>query len=245
MASVEACQRATMGKLNYSKWDNLELSDDSDIEVHPNVDKNSFIKWKQRDIHEKREMRKIERSQLEAEERTNTDLTPELARLASSTRSEGASFYQRELARLVAGRAERGNKDGPDGPTLDDMLLSLLLQINQEDKVKEKANSPELGDVLVATLESHMKRLAERQETVHAKLKEMDEEDKRKITSDSLHDGWDSGVRTLTDPACGEAQGTCAKAAGEKDDAAYRDAEPPRVPLECPPQERQRLGRRG
>ena len=38
-------------KLNYAKWDNLELSDDSDIEVHPNVDKKSFIRWKQRDIH--------------------------------------------------------------------------------------------------------------------------------------------------------------------------------------------------
>lgn len=46
--------------IDYSKWDKLELSDDSDIEVHPNVDKNSFIKWKQRDIHEKRDQRNQE-----------------------------------------------------------------------------------------------------------------------------------------------------------------------------------------
>lgn len=46
--------------IDYSKWDKIELSDDSDIEVHPNVDKNSFIKWKQRDIHEKRHQRNIE-----------------------------------------------------------------------------------------------------------------------------------------------------------------------------------------
>jgi cell division cycle protein 37 len=46
--------------IDYSKWDKIELSDDSDIEVHPNVDKNSFIKWKQRDIHEKRQQRNIE-----------------------------------------------------------------------------------------------------------------------------------------------------------------------------------------
>ncbi|CCE78786.1 Piso0_000815 [Millerozyma farinosa CBS 7064] len=46
--------------IDYSKWDNLELSDDSDIEVHPNVDKRSFIRWKQRDIHEKRQQRNIE-----------------------------------------------------------------------------------------------------------------------------------------------------------------------------------------
>lgn len=46
--------------IDYSKWDKLELSDDSDVEVHPNVDKNSFIKWKQRDIHEKRLQRNHE-----------------------------------------------------------------------------------------------------------------------------------------------------------------------------------------
>lgn len=46
--------------IDYSKWDKIELSDDSDIEVHPNVDKRSFIKWKQRDIHEKRHQRNIE-----------------------------------------------------------------------------------------------------------------------------------------------------------------------------------------
>jgi cell division cycle protein 37 len=27
--------------MDYSKWDKLELSDDSDIEVHPNIDKKS------------------------------------------------------------------------------------------------------------------------------------------------------------------------------------------------------------
>lgn len=60
--------------LNYSKWDNLELSDDSDIEVHPNVDKKSFIRWKQRDIHEKRDIRKSENQQLKAESENNKKL---------------------------------------------------------------------------------------------------------------------------------------------------------------------------
>jgi hypothetical protein len=30
--------------LNYSKWDQLELSDDSDIEGHPNVDHKSLVR---------------------------------------------------------------------------------------------------------------------------------------------------------------------------------------------------------
>lgn len=33
--------------LDYSKWDAIELSDDEDIEVHKNIDKASFIRWKQ------------------------------------------------------------------------------------------------------------------------------------------------------------------------------------------------------
>jgi cell division cycle protein 37 len=44
--------------VDYSKWDNLEISDDSDIEVHPNVDKRSMIKWKQEAIHRERAERK-------------------------------------------------------------------------------------------------------------------------------------------------------------------------------------------
>ncbi|RPD52499.1 hypothetical protein L227DRAFT_489945, partial [Lentinus tigrinus ALCF2SS1-6] len=51
--------------LNYSKWDNLELSNDTDIEAHPNLDKCSLKrlmrsrKWKQRAIHEQRKERKL------------------------------------------------------------------------------------------------------------------------------------------------------------------------------------------
>ncbi|CAG8739500.1 10494_t:CDS:1, partial [Racocetra fulgida] len=44
--------------IDYSKWDKLELSDDDDFECHPNVDKASFIRWKQADIHQKREERR-------------------------------------------------------------------------------------------------------------------------------------------------------------------------------------------
>ncbi|WFD00443.1 hsp90 co-chaperone Cdc37 [Malassezia yamatoensis] len=190
-----------MGKLDYSKWDNLELSDDSDVEVHPNVDKNSFIRWKQRDIHEKREMRKIQRSRLEAEGRTNTDLMPELDRLIKSTESEGIAFYERELKRLLAGREARGDKDGPDGPTLDDMLLSLLLQVNQDESLKSKIGSDEHTSKLVSLLQSHKQKLHDRQNVVRSELQAMDEEDKRKITSDSLHEGWSGGHISKPEPA--------------------------------------------
>lgn len=85
-----------VGKLNYSKWDNLELSDDSDIEVHPNVDKKSFVRWKQRDIHEKRDLRKAELDGLKREQDLNVELAPRLDEVSTL-----ASF---KMVRHVKGR---------------------------------------------------------------------------------------------------------------------------------------------
>lgn len=181
-----------VGKLNYSKWDNLELSDDSDVEVHPNVDKKSFIRWKQRDIHEKRDVRKQELAALHAESKANESIKPLLASIAESTKSDGNSFFSREVARLTAGRQDRGNKDGPEGPTIDDMILSLLLQIGEEKDVKGKQGDA-LDQALVQKLTEHQSKLMERQETVLSTIEKMEEEDKRKITSDNIREGWSSG----------------------------------------------------
>ncbi|CAO1626117.1 unnamed protein product [Sympodiomycopsis kandeliae] len=181
-----------MSKLNYSKWDNLELSDDSDVEVHPNVDKKSFIRWKQRDIHEKREVRKQELLAYKTELKTNQVLEPMLEPIVGSTKSEGHSFYSREVSRLSADRASRGNKDGPEGPTPNDMILSLLLQINQEDSVKGKEGS-DLDAALTSRLEDHLGRLRARSAQLEGDISKIEAEDKKKITSEGLREGFNSG----------------------------------------------------
>ncbi|CAO1621924.1 unnamed protein product [Parajaminaea phylloscopi] len=181
-----------MSKLNYSKWDNLELSDDSDVEVHPNVDKKSFIRWKQRDIHEKREQRKEDIRALRTEKDTNAILAPLLAELLDKTRSEGHLFYSRETSRLTSDRAERGNKDGPNGPTPNDMILSLLLQINEEPNVKGKQGA-ELDNALVESLDTHNSKLQQRSTQLTEQIRAMEQEDAKKITSDGLRDGFNSG----------------------------------------------------
>ncbi|TKY88122.1 hypothetical protein EX895_002832 [Sporisorium graminicola] len=185
--------------LNYSKWDNLELSDDSDIEVHPNIDKKSFIRWKQRDIHEKRDQRKAEKDALRAEIDTNSALTPRLDELVQQTKKEGSTYYSREVAKLSAGRQERGNKDGPNGPTTDDMILSLLLQIQQQENIKGKTGD-ELDQLLVSELEGHKAKLAARQTQIHFELEQMEKEDSKKITSDGIREGWNSGYVAKAEP---------------------------------------------
>ncbi|EPQ27272.1 uncharacterized protein PFL1_05195 [Pseudozyma flocculosa PF-1] len=190
-----------VGKLNYSKWDNLELSDDSDIEVHPNIDKKSFVRWKQQDIHQKREQRKQEIQQLKAESETNEQLKPRVDEILKQTKSEGPAYYSREVSRLSAGRQERGNKDGPNGPTIDDMILSLLLQINQEPSVKGKEPSdPALIEGLAAQLEHHSSQLTKRQQQIKDELAKMEAEDAKKITSDGIREGWSSGHVSKAEP---------------------------------------------
>ncbi|KAH9030667.1 Cdc37 N terminal kinase binding-domain-containing protein [Lactarius pseudohatsudake] len=87
--------------LNYSKWDQLEVSDDSDIEGHPNVDKISLIRDCQRDVHEKRGARNHRIEQLRAKVACN-DVLParlrdvEQPKLAQS----GSSYFSSEVGRL-------------------------------------------------------------------------------------------------------------------------------------------------
>jgi len=73
--------------INYSKWDNLELSDDSDIEVHPNVDKKSFIRAKQAQIHQERDHRRHQIRTLKYERIINDGLTERVDRLLTALKS--------------------------------------------------------------------------------------------------------------------------------------------------------------
>lgn len=97
------------------------------------------------------------------------------------------------MSRLTAGRESRGNKDGPNGPVPDDMVLSLLLQINEDPSVNGKSGN-DLDSGLTAMLKDHQAKLAERQAQVVDRIGKIEEEDKKKITSDSLKEGWNSGV---------------------------------------------------
>ncbi|KAF8941076.1 hypothetical protein EDD21DRAFT_410642 [Dissophora ornata] len=87
-----------MSAINYSKWDNLEISDDSDIECHPNVDKRSMIRWKQEQIHREREIRRTKIVALKHEAET---LKKQLDRIEKSTQqAELEKKYQDTLQQL-------------------------------------------------------------------------------------------------------------------------------------------------
>ncbi|KAI0632417.1 Cdc37 N terminal kinase binding-domain-containing protein [Trametes polyzona] len=180
--------------LNYSKWDKLELSDDSDIEGHPNVDKKSLIRWKQRDIHEKREMRKMRIAQLKADIACNEVLKPRLQKITEEVEAQGAPHFSALVERFKTNPSpEAPPTNAPEQKSYDEMLLSLLLQVWEEAKNKGvEKDDPKLSDALVAGLKEHLVRLDEHQEKMRKDLKAEEEEQHKKITMEDLHEGFES-----------------------------------------------------
>ncbi|GJE88379.1 hsp90 co-chaperone Cdc37 [Phanerochaete sordida] len=180
--------------LNYSKWDNLELSDDSDIEGHPNVDKKSLIRWKQRDIHEKREMRKLHIAQLQADIACNEILEPRLHQIVADVEAKGPAEFSSLVERFKTNPSpEKPPTNAPQQITYDEMLLTLMLKVWEEAK-KDGAekDDPRLGEVLVKSLKKHIEELEKHQEKLRKELAQEEAEQKKKITSDDIHEGFES-----------------------------------------------------
>ncbi|WWC87272.1 uncharacterized protein L201_002160 [Kwoniella dendrophila CBS 6074] len=119
--------------LNYSKWDHLELSDDSDIEEHPNVDKKSMIRWKQRDIHEKREARKLQIAKLKSELELNSVLRPRIESIKKGVSEKGIDHFRSVQRRIKEQPSdEKPNTGSPNQPTYDQMISQLLSDLFAE-----------------------------------------------------------------------------------------------------------------
>ncbi|KAF8799011.1 hypothetical protein BYT27DRAFT_7177345 [Phlegmacium glaucopus] len=193
--------------LNYSKWDQLELSDDSDIEGHPNVDKKSLIRWKQRDIHEKREARKEKIRHLQAQIDCNKALLPRIEQIYSNltnpSSSVSATVYFNSLVEQLQTNPSRDCPPGNDPTkleqTYDGMVLSLLKTVGEIAKEKAKQadvlgaeKEARLAKELGVEVATHFQRLGD---TIVKDQKELDDEvneQKKHITSDDLHEGFDS-----------------------------------------------------
>jgi cell division cycle protein 37 len=186
--------------LNYSKWDQLELSDDSDIEGHPNVDKKSLIRWKQRDIHEKREVRKRQIQALTAEIACNTVLVPRLQSILAqlSTSQTPLPYLSGVVEQLQTNPSpDAPPTNAPGQPTYDAMVLSLLLQVSEEAKKAAAASKEDSSDELVGRkvkegLKKHLAQLGEHTEKLRNDLETEEKEQKKHITSEDMHDGFDS-----------------------------------------------------
>ncbi|KAJ9645750.1 hsp90 co-chaperone Cdc37 [Coniosporium tulheliwenetii] len=189
--------------VDYSKWDALELSDDSDIEVHPNVDKRSFIRAKQAQIHQERERRRHQIKTLKYERIINDGLMLRIDRLLTALKSHKAVAASQSADELVfqaliesAGDPEDDQPPPPpegvhqhidEKPTYSRMMAALV------DQVKKAVDEKKEGDRYegyIREVELHRKKVEGLQKELLAKLAELEKEEKRHITSDDIHEGF-------------------------------------------------------
>ena len=182
-----------------------------------------MIKWKQRDIHEKRDARRLRIAKLQSELSLNNVLRPRIQSVISGLSERGIDHFRAVQRRLK----ETPSSDKPETgasnqPTYDMMLAQLLGDVWRESvwiaegatadggavmkdgkKIDEKGDEPAWStgaipdgkkEGLTRALESrmnwHLVELDRRDGDVKDELEEEEREQKKKITSEDIKDGW-------------------------------------------------------
>ncbi|CAG8614717.1 5120_t:CDS:2 [Acaulospora morrowiae] len=198
--------------IDYSKWDKLELSDDDDFECHPNVDKASFIRWKQADIHAKREERRQKISALKQKISQDDVLLEKIDNMIQRLQNEGVKYFFNTIEELretnKAIESKNKTTSTPQGenetasmpqsehvepaqPSFDQMMGILFEKIRQE--VNDESPE-EVGTRLIEKLKEHREKLSKSQKDAKVELEKEEMEAKKKIIVDDLHTGFDKAV---------------------------------------------------
>ncbi|KAL2358889.1 Hsp90 co-chaperone Cdc37 [Cryomyces antarcticus] len=213
-----------MGPLNYSKWDNLELSDDSDVEVHPNVDKRSFIRAKQAQIHQEREHRRSQISTLKYQRIINDGLLTRIDRLLNSVQPHQASSEDagevlfQALIESAGDPAEDHPPSPPEGvrtnvkegDTYSRMMASIVDQMKKE---VDNTNPEDRYKGYIDGTKAEKNKVLDVQQEYLVELAALEKEEGRKITSDSIHTGFDVSSVSKVKPTPKSTTATASKTA--------------------------------
>lgn len=186
--------------VDYSKWDKIELSDDSDVEVHPNVDKKSFIRWKQQSIHEERTKRAHDIKNLESQVDMYKNLNKRVDKLLSNFTQKNGNFGELAIVDSVKqylnanfDKSEKSTGDNvdPDIATYNEMVEDLFDQLKR-DATKEQKD-PNDASVLKESILQHRAKIDKVTVEAEEKLQELYKERTMHISSEDMHTGFDSG----------------------------------------------------
>ena len=190
--------------VDYSKWDALELSDDSDFESHPNVDKRSFIRAKQAQIHQQRADRKHQIETLKYERVINDGLLRRIDTLLSELRGHEAEAKDRNAFLYQAMIASAGDPDDDEAPkpptgvhSNDEPVKYSQMMGSLVDQVKKEVEDSKTDDWYhgyIRAVEGHKKKVNGLQKELETKLAELQKEESRKITSEHVRDGFNSSL---------------------------------------------------
>ncbi|KAJ7584819.1 hsp90-like protein [Mycena floridula] len=190
--------------LNFTKFDQIELSDDSDIEEYPHVPHVSFIRVKQRHIHEAREERKQKIGYLRVQIDCNKIILPRIESIYASLTSPDTPSPQAFFNSLVEQLEKNPSRDCPPGNdpsklehTYDGMILDLFRQVTATAKEKVKSNASltasekdeQLAKALSDGIRFHVLKLKETIENDSKTLAAEEKEQHKHITSEDLRRG--------------------------------------------------------
>ncbi|KAK0753213.1 hypothetical protein B0T18DRAFT_9168 [Schizothecium vesticola] len=211
--------------VDYSKWDALELSDDSDIEVHPNVDKKSFIRAKQQQIHQERQQRKAQIETYKYQRIINdalikriTDLIAALKTHASEAESRNpAEVAFRAVMESAASLDPKDDQPPPrpavihnadeQQPSYTKMMAAILDDVNKKLEAKKVEQDKRYGAMIVE-IEDHLHQATSMQAEMLTKLAELEKEEGRKITSEGIHMGFDVSSVNKSQPSASVSGGS-------------------------------------
>ena len=192
--------------VDYRKWDALEVSDDSDIEVHPNVDKRSFIRAKQNQIHQQRWQRRHEIETLKYERIINDGMLVHINRLLQVLRQhEDSTCDPEELVfQFLIDSTDPDDDEPPQPPEgvhaqekeqlkYSQMMSSLVDQVKKE---VDESKADHRFNAYIKGVEGHMDKVLKLQQELLGRLAQLEKEEKSKITSDDIHTGFDSSFVT-------------------------------------------------
>lgn len=211
---------APPSRRNCSKWfsqDALELSDDSDIEVHPNVDKKSFIRAKQNQIHQARFERKHKIETYKYERIINDGLLSRINALLSALQSHRHEAEKRNPDEIVfqaiieaAGKSEDGDMPPPrpagvhtqdkEPLSYSKMMAALVDQVKATVDEKGAPAGAERFSAFETEVQSHRDKVQDLQKQLLEQLNELEREEGKKITSEGLRTGFDSSHVTKAVP---------------------------------------------
>lgn len=180
--------------VDYSKWDNIELSDDSDVEVHPNVDKKSFIRWKQQSIHEKRQQRNQDIKNLEMQLTMYENLNKRVDKLIKLLPSDQYNSLS-EITKFLNANFDKlekctGDNVDPDIGTYNEMVEDLFEQLDRD--IVKDGKDPKDNHVIKEYLLNHRAKIDKVSNEAKEKLSELYKEKHAHISSEDIHTGFDS-----------------------------------------------------
>jgi len=207
--------------VDYSKWDKLEISDDEDIECHPNIDKASMIRWHQAAVHRQRRERRDKISTLELETTLNDSISKILKEFSTDQDDvveliksfmgicSKIDDMDREMIKKVAimWNSDRDPRWGPPEP--DEVLNSKIKygeSIKQltEKLQKHKEENPDFSfnTWLRNELDELVERISKRQVLIKKEIEKEREEQNKKITSENMYTGgFDKTIINKPKPA--------------------------------------------